>query len=626
MQLELQFEAGPFLHAKRELRAPRFLVELPPWRRVFLENLADLLAPRRLPPLKLTSAPAPFWPDVFVEHRLRPAAFGRSAVCHLVAFFALWGVGRLLPGRPQVEMVSPLENAKVVYYPVPEYLPPIVDRSASPPAKHAKRARPARAPQRIISRPRHADNFDQSIINAAAPVIPYELRLPNLVAWNHVAGPPPKAVAVPMGSRLTAPPPPAPVPPPPAISHARFRAPELAAAPAVPPSPAISRTALKPPLPAPADAIPPPPAVLRDRQRAAALTLPTVAPPPPELNGASTRARPLPSPSPVEPPPDVAQLHRSGAALDPLDSRGALPSASAVEPPPIRIASNRPRDSDMTVSAPAVATNIDAKLRELAVLGLHPVVPAGPVAIPEANRRGRFAAGPEGKPSAPGTPEVHGGGKPQGPGGNNARSTGKGESPLDGVTVAPAPEAARLRTGASPAASGALPLSAGGGAQPFVAALGPARAADIARLTKPHSGPPVPEPEIHDAVFGFRKSYSMTLNMPNLASTSGSWIIRFAERKEEGPGTLSAPVPTLKIDPAYPQGLRWEHTEGVVELYAIIYADGTVGEVRVLHGVDSRLDASARDALQRWRFQPASKDGRAVEVEAVVQIPFRAAE
>ena len=36
-----------------------------------------------------------------------------------------------------------------------------------------------------------------------------------------------------------------------------------------------------------------------------------------------------------------------------------------------------------------------------------------------------------------------------------------------------------------------------------------------------------------------------------------------------------------------------------------------------------RLDEYARVALAKWRFTPARKNGTPVELEAVVQIPFR---
>jgi outer membrane biosynthesis protein TonB len=50
-----------------------------------------------------------------------------------------------------------------------------------------------------------------------------------------------------------------------------------------------------------------------------------------------------------------------------------------------------------------------------------------------------------------------------------------------------------------------------------------------------------------------------------------------------------------------------------------------VGEVRILVSADDRLDEYARNALLRWRFQPATKNGNAVDLEAIVIIPFKPA-
>jgi TonB family protein len=65
-----------------------------------------------------------------------------------------------------------------------------------------------------------------------------------------------------------------------------------------------------------------------------------------------------------------------------------------------------------------------------------------------------------------------------------------------------------------------------------------------------------------------------------------------------------------------------ENVEGTVTLYAVIHSDGTVGSIRVLNGVDSRLDQFASQALSQWQFHPATKNGAAVDVEATFQIPF----
>jgi len=126
-------------------------------------------------------------------------------------------------------------------------------------------------------------------------------------------------------------------------------------------------------------------------------------------------------------------------------------------------------------------------------------------------------------------------------------------------------------------------------------------------------------------VFGTRRHYSMKLSMPNLTSSVGSWTVRFAELNAAGHGEsdLSAPEAITKVDPAYPQELMQDRIEGVVVLYAIIHADGSVGEVRVLEGFDERLNENARTALAQWRFRPGTKDGTPVDVEAVVRVPFK---
>jgi TonB family protein len=125
-------------------------------------------------------------------------------------------------------------------------------------------------------------------------------------------------------------------------------------------------------------------------------------------------------------------------------------------------------------------------------------------------------------------------------------------------------------------------------------------------------------------VFGDRKFYSMMLNLPNLNSSGGSWVLRFAEVGEsKEQGELNGPVATQTADPAYPMDLMRKNVQGTVILYAVIHSDGTVGEVRVLDGVNDRLDEYARAALLRWHFQPATKNGNTVNVEAVVRIPFK---
>jgi protein TonB len=131
--------------------------------------------------------------------------------------------------------------------------------------------------------------------------------------------------------------------------------------------------------------------------------------------------------------------------------------------------------------------------------------------------------------------------------------------------------------------------------------------------------------ELENRIFGGRRSYTLALNMPNLNTATGSWIIHFAER---APGAtqspIAAPEVVSKSDPAYPGDLMRDGVHGSVILTAIIRADGSVSDIAVVKGLDPRLDQNAVQALERWLFRPAVKDGRAIDLEAVITVPFRA--
>lgn len=131
---------------------------------------------------------------------------------------------------------------------------------------------------------------------------------------------------------------------------------------------------------------------------------------------------------------------------------------------------------------------------------------------------------------------------------------------------------------------------------------------------------------------GGRRIYTVYINMPNLTSQTGSWVLRFTEPGEasaSAPGgaadgfPLEAPTPMFKVDPKYPGAARRAGLEGTVFLYGIIQADGTVDSVELVRGVHQLLNQSAVEAFRRWRFQPGRKNGIPVALEVVVEIPFR---
>src|SRR5437879_6559141 len=110
--------------------ALQLLVELTPWRKVFFSNLRDLVLPRRLPRLQMTSAPAPFWPDVFVKRGLPWRRFLESGGYHVLALALLVLFSRFLALQPQLVPSRTLDHAEVIYYQPAEYLPPLDTRSS----------------------------------------------------------------------------------------------------------------------------------------------------------------------------------------------------------------------------------------------------------------------------------------------------------------------------------------------------------------------------------------------------------------------------------------------------------------------------------------------------------------
>ena len=134
-----------------------------------------------------------------------------------------------------------------------------------------------------------------------------------------------------------------------------------------------------------------------------------------------------------------------------------------------------------------------------------------------------------------------------------------------------------------------------------------------------------PRSDLEKRVFAGRRSYGLLVNMPNLNTTTGSWIIHFVERE---PGSaqspIAAPEVVKKSDPAYPGELMQDGIQGTVILTAIIRADGSVGDIVIAKSLEPRLDRNAAQALSRWLFRPALKNGQAIDLQAVITVPFRA--
>jgi len=596
--------ARPLLQIERPAPVPRLLVELPSRRRVFFSKLRDLIFPHRQPPLDLQSAPAAFWPDVFVKRSFPWDGLFQSGACHLIAFGLMLGLSRLLALQPQVETRPAFNHSEVIYYQPSEYLPPLDTRSDS--SAIAEKADPELAPQPIISVPPEADNREQTIVTPPNVRLRQKVALPNIVAWSDAHQKPQLAI------------PPAPLTP---AAEINRLAPKLTESVATPPS-AVPNSEHRNSLALQNSVVAPPPDVHTAQTSSYQGLQANLIAPPPTVEAASNRQLGYMNIAPSAVIAPAPQLPLAAQRTAPGSGLTGAQSPQVVPPPP-------------SVSGGGTSGGSLGSQGRMIALNLHPAVGAPPEP-PAGNRRGSFAAGPEGHAGATGSP-----GSPNGTAassgasssaGNGVKGTGNGNKGTKEATNLPAGlYVGKAAASASPVAGNSGNTTASNTVNPnMMASVRPPRVTN-ARPMQPDSSAKLSEAE--RAVFGNRRFYSLTLNMPNLNSAGGSWVIRFAELNHDstphdataGASDLTQPMATRKVDPAYPIQLMRENVAGTVILYAVIHADGSVGNVRVLRGVEERLDRFASEAISKWQFEPATKNGAPVDVEATFQIPFRPA-
>jgi len=322
--------------------------------------------------------------------------------------------------------------------------------------------------------------------------------------------------------------------------------------------------------------------------------------------------------------PEISALEKHAGAIN-------IASSSQAPPKPLLLVNpmSAPRAAPQKTETNAAAPDIGGRASDsetLIALSATPALVAPPPAIPAGNLSARVSISPDGpKPGTPGGTAfgIGAGGDNSGGGGGHgpegifiSGGSGASTSPTSGLGIGPAsreagnplPSRPVSRARITPEGSKSLTADAEGAAQ-AVPKLG----------LSPQEA------------LGSKRVYTLHVNMPNLTSASGSWVLNFAELNETAPGgymnpgisELAGPTPLRKVDPKYPPELRASHVDGEVVLYAIIRKDGSVDSIQLVHSVDPHLDANAMEALAQWKFRPAEKHGEPVDLEAVVHIPFR---
>lgn len=332
---------------------------------------------------------------------------------------------------------------------------------------------------------------------------------------------------------------------------------------------------------------------------------------------------------------DLAKLHPIERRRVTTATVAPLPDMAAAEPKPADVslvgstngparpkldlnASGAPRMAEQTEASRAVAApQLSAtqpggtSSSTLVALSSDPAPPKPEVQPPAGNLAARVSISPEGKK----------------PGGSPAEGANSGGTSPVGIRI----------SGGNPKPNAGV--SGLGGAPPRLTMPGShsldfrPNANDRIEEAPARTGPPnfaiLPPGAKPEEVFQDKRVYTLNVQMANLNSASGSWILHFSElggstREPQSAATeLTGLAPIHKVDPRYPPDLIEQNVEGDVVLYAVIRKDGSVDSIQVVRSVDPQLDANAKYALSQWKFRPAMKNGVPVELEAIVHVPFK---
>jgi len=88
-------------------------------------------------------------------------------------------------------------------------------------------------------------------------------------------------------------------------------------------------------------------------------------------------------------------------------------------------------------------------------------------------------------------------------------------------------------------------------------------------------------------------------------------------------GGVSAPRVIFQPDPEYSEEARKAKYQGTCVLGLVVGPDGRPRDIHIVRSLGLGLDEKAIEAVSRWKFDPAVKDGKPVAVAISVEVDFR---
>jgi TonB family protein len=196
----------------------------------------------------------------------------------------------------------------------------------------------------------------------------------------------------------------------------------------------------------------------------------------------------------------------------------------------------------------------------------------------------------------------------------------------DVPSASPAPSDGSSTTPANDESLGPKPFDPKSLAQPV--AIASATAHRRSPATPSLKPPPIGENRVADDLAGMPMAFNAppapippAVKEPSIQKPTPQTVEAARAAAVRVGGSFSAPVLVHSVPPAYPKDAVQRGAQGVVRFEATIAKDGSVKNLQVLSG-DPVLDIAAKEAVLKWKYQPALLNGEALEVTQAIVVKF----
>jgi TonB family protein len=120
---------------------------------------------------------------------------------------------------------------------------------------------------------------------------------------------------------------------------------------------------------------------------------------------------------------------------------------------------------------------------------------------------------------------------------------------------------------------------------------------------------------------------ALYLAVPGIAQPDKNEHPAAADNGDERPVPVGKGVQPPRVlyqpDPDYSEEARRSGTSGMVLLSLIVGRDGAPRDIKIVMPLGGGLDENAINAVKTWKFDPATKNGKPVAVQLMIEVQFR---